>query len=208
MDGALAYLVVAIVVLIMALFVIVLRARRRAATRPGGAPTAGGPVRGGSTAAPRGGPHRLTTGDRVWIGEREYAVSGTIRLVEGDWSWSQYLLDDASGAGHRLSVEGVGGTDLEFVLWTAEPGATVTPGAPTIDLGGRRYTWAETGQARYTATGETGLRSTGTMRYHDYQSDGSARLSFEAYGEEGWRVARGDLLDPADLAIRPAREDR
>ena len=90
------------------------------------------------------------------------------------------------------------------MLWTAEPGATVTPGAPTIDLGGRRYTWAETGQARYTAIGETGLPSAGTMRYHDYQSGGAARLSFEAYGEEGWRVARGDLIDPADLAIRPA----
>ncbi|MEU5910990.1 DUF4178 domain-containing protein [Micromonospora sp. NPDC047527] len=198
MDGALAYLVVAMVVLIMALLVIVVRTRR-AATRSGGAPPDVRPARGGA--------HRLTAGDRVWIGEREYAVSGTIRLVEGDWSWSQYLLDDASGAGHRLSVEGVGGTDLELVLWTAEPGATVTPGAPTIELGGRRYTWSETGQARYTATGETGLRSTGTMRYHDYQSDGTARLSFEAYGEEGWRVARGDLLDPADLAIRPGRED-
>ena len=31
----------------------------------------------------------------------------------------------------------------------------------------------------------------------------AARLSFEAYGEEGWRVARGDLLDPADLTILP-----
>ena len=102
------------------------------------------------------------------IREREYAVSATIRLVEGDWSWVQHLLDDDSGTRHRLSVED--GPELELVLWTAEPGATVTPGAPTIELGGRRYTWAETGQARYTAIAETELPSTGTMRYHDYQS--------------------------------------
>ena len=197
MDGALAYLVAAVVVLIV--LVLVVRTRRRAAARPGGA------LPGARATDP---PRRLAPGDRVRINGREYAVSGTIRLVEGDWSWVQHLLDDASGTPHRLSVEGDGGPELELVLWTAEPGATVTPGAPTIDLGGRRYTWAETGQARYTATGETGLPSAGTMRYHDYQSGGNARLSFEAYGEEGWRVARGDLLDPADLTIRRAEPER
>ncbi|MFD6567641.1 DUF4178 domain-containing protein [Micromonospora profundi] len=204
MDGALAYLVAVTAVLVVVVLATVTWARRRA--RPGAASPAGRPARGGT--APRGGQHRLTPGDRVRIGEREYAVTGTIRLVEGDWSWVQYLLDDNSGAGQRLSVEGAGSPDLELVLWTAEPGATVTPGAPTIDLGGRRYTWSETGQARYTAIGETGLPSAGTMRYHDYQSGPDARLSFEAYGEEGWRVARGDLLDPADLAIRTAGGER
>ncbi|MCO1596474.1 DUF4178 domain-containing protein [Micromonospora sp. RHAY321] len=199
MDAPVMYLVAAVVVLAVLVVVIVVRSRRRAAARP-----AGRPAPGRTTESPRGGPHRLAPGDRVRIRDREYAVSGTIRLVEGDWSWVQHLLDDDSGTGHRLSVED--GLDLELVLWTAEPGATVTPGAPTIDLGGRRYTWSETGQARYTAIGETGLPSAGTMRYHDYQSGGDARLSFEAYGEEGWRVARGDLLDPADLTIQPTEE--
>ncbi|MFG1867764.1 DUF4178 domain-containing protein [Micromonospora arborensis] len=199
MGRSVTYLVVALAVLVVA--VVVVLARRRATARPG---------RQSSDAraadSPRGGPHRLALGDRVRIREREYAVSGTIRLVEGDWSWVQHLLDDGSGTPHRLSVED--GPELELVLWTAEPGATVTPGAPTIELGGRRYTWAETGQARYTATGETGLPSAGTMRYHDYQSGGAARLSFEAYGEEGWRVARGDLLDRADLTIRRTPGER
>ncbi|PYC73432.1 DUF4178 domain-containing protein [Micromonospora arborensis] len=194
MDALVTCLVAAVVVLAVA--VVVGRARRRATSRAAGQPAE----------TPRGGPLRLTPGDRVRIREREYAVSGTIRLVEGDWSWVQHLLDDGSGTHHRLSVED--GPELELVLWTAEPGATVTPGAPTIELGGLRYTWAETGQARYTATGETGLPSAGTMRYHDYQSGGSARLSFEAYGEEGWRVARGDLLDRADLAIRRTPGER
>ncbi|MFF0315184.1 DUF4178 domain-containing protein [Micromonospora sp. NPDC005252] len=200
MDGSLAYLMAAVVVLIVVVLVFVVRARRRAAARPTGVPPAARPTLDGA--------HRLAPGDRVRIGQREYVVSGTIRLVEGDWSWVQHLLDDASGTPHRLSVEGDGDPELELVLWTAEPGATVTPGAPTIDLGGLRYTWAETGQARYTATGETGLPQAGTMRYHDYQSGPNARLSFEAYGEEGWRVARGDLLDPADLAIRPTDDGR
>ncbi|MGI5524810.1 DUF4178 domain-containing protein [Micromonospora sp. CA-259024] len=198
MGGSVTYLVAAVAVLAVVVVAIVVRARRRAAARPDGALPTARPARGG--------PLRLAPGDRVRIREREYAVSGTIRLVEGDWSWVQHLLDDESGTRHRLSVED--GPELELVLWTAEPGATVTPGAPTIDLDGRRYTWAETGQARYTATGETGLPSAGTMRYHDYQSGGAARLSFEAYGEEGWRVARGDLLDPADLTIRPTSEER
>lgn len=191
MDALVTSLVAAGAVL--AVTVIVVRARRWATSRAAGQPAE----------PPRDGPLRLTPGDRVRIREREYAVSATIRLVEGDWSWVQHLLDDDSGTRHRLSVEA--GPELELVFWTAEPGATVTPGAPTIELGGRRYTWAETGQARYTATGETELPSTGTMRYHDYQSGGAARLSFEAYGEEGWRVASGDLLDPADLTIHPPR---
>ncbi|WP_435206063.1 DUF4178 domain-containing protein [Micromonospora sp. bgisy143] len=190
MDGLLASLVGAVVVLMTVVLVVVARARRRVAARA----TVRPPTR------------RLAPGDRVRIRQTEYVVSGTIRLVEGGWTWVQHLLDDASGTPHRLSVEGDGGPELELVLWTAEPGATVTPGAPEIDLGGQRYTWAETGQARYTATGETGLPAAGTMRYHDYESGGRARLSFEAYGEEGWRVARGDLLDPADLAIRPAAD--
>ncbi|KAB1937957.1 DUF4178 domain-containing protein [Micromonospora sp. ALFpr18c] len=193
MDALVTYLVGAVAVL--AVVVVVARARRGAAARSGGQPAD----------SPRGGPHRLALGDRVRIRQQEYVVSGTIRLVEGDWSWVQHLLDDESGSRHRLSVED--GPELELVLWTAEPGAAVSPGAPTIDLDGRRYTWSETGQARYTARGETDLPSSGTMRYHDYQSGGAARLSFEAYGEEGWRVARGDLLDPADLTIRPPVEE-
>ncbi|WP_444949478.1 DUF4178 domain-containing protein [Micromonospora ureilytica] len=206
MDVLVTCLVAALAVLVVVVVLLVVRARRRATARPGGLPPTGRAARGGAAESPRGDPLRLGLGDRVRIRNREYAVSGTIRLVEGDWSWVQHLLDDDSGTRHRLSVED--GLELELVLWTAEPGASVTPGAPTIDLGRRRYTWAETGQARYTATGETDLPSTGTMRYHDYQSGGAARLSFEAYGEEGWRVARGDLLDPADLTIRPTPEAR
>ncbi|MEH1164750.1 DUF4178 domain-containing protein [Micromonospora sp. CPCC 205539] len=204
MDASVTYLVAAVSVLAVAVAATVVRARRRAVARPGGEQPGGRPARGTVTETPRGDPQRLAPGDRVRIREREYVVDGTVRLVEGDWSWVQHLL--GTGTGMWLSVEG--NPDLELVLWTAEPGATVTPGAPTIDLGGRRYTWSESGQARYTAAGVTGLPPAGTMRYHDYQSGGAARLAFEAYGEEGWRVARGDLLDPAELAIQPPTGER
>ncbi|MFF0149686.1 DUF4178 domain-containing protein [Micromonospora sp. NPDC005203] len=198
MGRSVTYLVVALAVLAAVVIVVAVRTRR--STRPGGRSS------DATAESLRGDPLRLSLGDRVRIRDREYALSGTIRLVEGDWSWVQHLLDDDSGTRYRLSVED--GPELELVLWTAEPGASVTPGAPTIDLGRRRYTWAETGQARYTATEEVGLPSAGTMRYHDYQSGGAARLSFEAYGEEGWRVARGDLLDPAELTILPRSGER
>lgn len=203
MNALVTYLAAALAVVVVIVLLFVAWARRT--TRPGGLPPSGRSA-GGPAQSPRSGALRLTAGDRVRIRGREYAVSATIRLVEGDWSWVQHLLDGGSGTRHWLSVED--GPELELVFWTAEPGATVTPGAPTIELGGRRFTWAETGQARYTATGETELPSTGTMRYHDYQSGGAARLSFEAYGEEGWRVSRGHLLDPADLTIHPTPELR
>ncbi|MEU8180408.1 DUF4178 domain-containing protein [Micromonospora sp. NPDC049044] len=201
MGRSVTYLVVALAVVAAVVIAIVVRARRSATTRPGGRSSDAR-----TAESLRGDPLRLGPGDRVRIRAREYAVSGTIRLVEGDWSWVQHLLDDDSGTRYRLSVEAR--PELELVLWAAEPGATVTPGAPTIDLGERRYTWAETGQARYTATGQTGLPSAGTMRYHDYQSGGAARLSFEAYGEESWRVARGELLDPTALTILPGPGER
>ncbi|PZF86945.1 DUF4178 domain-containing protein [Micromonospora deserti] len=152
----------------------------------------------------RGDPRRLKPGDIAEIRQVSYAVRGSVRLVEGGWSWVEHLLDDAGGVRRWLSVEE--DPELELVFWEAEPGATVTPGAPTIDFAGRRYSWDESGQARYTATGTTGLDPTGTMRYHDYQASGGARLSFEAYGEAGWEVARGERLHRSEVMIYPQAE--
>jgi hypothetical protein len=201
-NGSVVILFAAVVaVVLVALLAIVVLVGRRSTTGPVGTPTDAERTRRRAAGSLRGDPLGLTPGDRLELRGLPYAVCGTIRLVEGDWSWAQHLLDDGSGARRWMSVEG--GEEPELVLWAAEPGATVTPGAPTIDLGGRRYTWAESGQARYTAIGDTGLPPTGTMRYHDYQAAGGARLSFEAYGEQGWGVARGDLLDPAEVTVGP-----
>lgn len=202
MNGSVAYLATAVGCLVgVAGIVVAVVALRRARSRPRGRPAPGDPLRDRDADALRGDPRRLQPGDLVEIRQVTYAVRGSIRLVEGGWSWTEHLLDDAAGVRRWLSVEE--DPELELVLWTAEPAATITPGAPTIDFAGRRYSWDESGQARYTATGTTGLDPNGTMRYHDYQAPGGARLSFEAYGEAGWEVARGEVLYRAEVMIYP-----
>jgi hypothetical protein len=204
-DGSVAYLLTAAGCLVgVAGVVVAVVALRRARSRPQRPTSPGDPLRDRDADALRGDPRRLKPGDIVEIRGTSYAVRGSIRLVEGGWSWAEHLLDDAAGVRRWLSVEE--DPELELVLWAAEPGATVTPGAPTIDFAGRRYNWNESGQARYTATGNTGLDPNGTMRYHDYQAPGGARLSFEAYGEAGWEVALGEVLHRADVMIYPQAE--
>ncbi|MGN9811884.1 DUF4178 domain-containing protein [Micromonospora sp. BQ11] len=205
MSESVAYLWAAVGCLVaVAGVVVAVVALRRSRSRPTAAGGPGDPLRDRDSDALRGDPRRLKPGDIVEIRSVSYAVRGTIRLVEGGWSWAEHLLDDTGGVRRWLSVEE--DPELELVLWAAEPGATVTPGAPTIDFDGRRYHWDESGQARYTSTGTTGLDPSGTMRYHDYQAPGGARLSFEAYGEAGWEVARGETLLRAEVMIYPQAE--
>ena len=150
----------------------------------------------------RGDPRKLKPGDIVEIRRVSYAVRGSVHLVEGGWSWAEHLLDTVEGDKRWLSVEE--DPDLELVLWTAEPAATITPGAPTLDFAGRSYSWEESGQARYTRppAAPASTRS-GTVRYHDYRGQGDDRLSFEAYGEAGWEVGRGERLHRTDVMVYP-----
>lgn len=203
MDGSVAYLLATVGCLVVAAgMVAVAWAQRRASGRPLGAPAVEDPLRDRDADALRGDPRCLKPGDLVEVpGGVTYAVRGSIRLVEGAWSWTEHLLDDTDGTRRWLSVEE--DPELELVLWAAEPGTTITPGAPTIDFAGRRYRWNESGQARYTAVGTTTLDPRGTLRYHDYQASGGERLSFEAYGEAGWEVARGEQLHRSEVMIYP-----
>ncbi|WP_089154958.1 DUF4178 domain-containing protein [Micromonospora sp. NBS 11-29] len=202
MNGSVAYLVTTLGCLVgvagVVIAVIAVR-RSRSAPRPKAAP--GDPFRDRDSDALRGDPRALKPGDIVEIRSVPYTVRGSVHLVEGGWSWAEHLLDDAGGVKRWLSVEAE--PDLEMVLWTSEPGAGVTPGAPTLDVAGRQYRWDESGQARYTATEGTGLDPHGTMRYYDYQGSGGARLSFEAYGEAGWEVNLGEELRRAEVMIYP-----
>ncbi|MFJ8578928.1 DUF4178 domain-containing protein [Micromonospora sp. NPDC093277] len=201
MDNSMVYLVAALGCLVVVTGVVIAVVGRRKA-RSGPRPrAAGAPFRDRDADVRRGDPRWLKPGDTVEIRQVSYTVRGSVHLVEGGWSWAEHLIDDAGGVKRWLSVEE--DPDLELVLWTAEPSATVTPGAPTLDVAGRRYAWDESGQARYTATEGTGLDPRGTMRYHDYQAPGGARLSFEAYGEAGWQVALGERLHPAEVMIHP-----
>ncbi|SBT50183.1 DUF4178 domain-containing protein [Micromonospora auratinigra] len=201
MNGSVAYLVTTLGCLVgVAGVVIAVVALRRARAKPG--PTAPvDPFHDRDADALRGDPRRLKPGDIVEIRQVSYTVRGSVHLVEGGWSWAEHLLDDAGGVKRWLSVET--DPDLELVLWTGEPSATVTPGAPTLEIAGRRYHWDESGQAKYTATEGTGLDPRGTMRYYDYEAPGGARLSFEAYGEAGWEVNLGEKLVRAEVMIYP-----
>ncbi|MFI0791882.1 DUF4178 domain-containing protein [Micromonospora rubida] len=204
MNGSVAYLVTAagcligvagIVVAVVAIW----RARTRTKQPRNPGPT--DPFRDRDADALRGDPRRLSPGDIVEIRGTSYAVRGSVLLKEGTWTWSEHLLDDAGGGQLWLSVEE--DPDLELVLWTTDPALTLTPGAPTVDLDGHRYTSNESGHALFTGTGTTGLDPSGAMRYHDYRGPGALRLSFEAYGNAAWEVARGDVLHRSDVMIYP-----
>jgi hypothetical protein len=203
MNGALAFLITGLGCLVgvagvVIAVVAVRRARRKATPKPGPAD----PFRNvdDDADALRGDPRRIAPGDIVDIRGVSYGVRGTLRFTEGDWGWAEHLLDDAHGRKVWLSVEE--DPDLELALWTEVPSATVEPGAATIDFDGRRYTSDESGRARYTATGTTGLNPTGTVRYHDYAAPDGALLSFESYGEGArWEVGRGEQLHRAEVLI-------
>lgn len=204
MNGTVAYLITAMGCLVgvaglVVALVAVQRARQRTSTptRPAGTD----PFRDHDADILRGDPRRLRPGDLVEIRQVTYAVRGCLHLAEGGWTWAEHLLESTDGRSHWLSVEE--DPDLELVLWTAEPGATVTPGPPTVDFDGRRYHSDESGRARWTSTGTTGLTPTGHVRYHDYQAPGGARLSFEQYGDAGWEVSRGELLRRAEVMVYP-----
>jgi hypothetical protein len=149
-------------------------------------------------------PRRIEVGDIVEIGDATYSVRGSIRLVEGEWRWAEHLLDDRDEHGGRRRLSVAESPAFELVLWESVPrDAAVTPGAPEVESVGRRYSWHESGQARYTASGATDLTPSGTMRYHDYRAPGGARLTFEAYGEAGWAMARGERLDGDGVTVHP-----
>lgn len=206
MTGDIAVLVVGLGCLIavagVAVAVIAARKAREASKAERAAPAAADPFRDADTDALRGDPRTLKPGDLVEIRGRSYAVRGTLRFTEGDWGWAEHLLDDAAGAKVWLSVEE--DPDLEVALWTEVPTATVLPGAPTVDFDGRRYHREETGRARYSGTGTTGLNPSGTVRYEDYAAPDGALLSFESYGDsDRWEVGRGERLHRAELLIYP-----
>jgi hypothetical protein len=176
--------------------------RARSARTPAQRPAAVDPFRGADEDALRGDPRALKPGDIAEVRGRAYAVRGSLHFTEGSWGWNEHLLDDAEGRKVWLSVED--DPDLELVLWTEVPSATVRPGPSTVDFDGRRYTSEESGRARFAGVGTTGLEPAGTVRYHDYAAPDGALLSFESYGDsDRWEVGRGEPLHRSELRIYP-----
>lgn len=153
----------------------------------------------------RGDPRQLQAGAIVEIRGHDYTVRGSLRLTEDGWSWDEHFLDDAQGKRVWLSVEE--DPELELVLFREVPDAEVRPGR-SIELDGRSYRRSESGTARYTTEGTTGLDSGGTLHYQDYAADDDSRLALEAYGDGGkWEVSRGEVLSRYEVRIFPAAMD-
>ena len=150
--------------------------------------------------AVRGDPRSLKPGDLVEIRGETFAVRGTLRLMQDGYTWTENFLD--TGVGDRAWISVEDDPDLEVVRWRELKGVTVTPGPPTVDVDGRRFTSDESGSARFASAGTTGLAASGTMRYHDYEA-GPDRLSFEDYGG-GWECARGEVLSRSEYRIYPS----
>ncbi|WP_412539802.1 DUF4178 domain-containing protein [Longispora sp. K20-0274] len=208
MNSLVIAVLLAVVAVLLIVVVVVVLAARRAARRHQASDAATlaraaavDPLADLGADAALGDPRRLGPGDTVEIRGHAYVVRGSLHITEGSWSWKEHLLGDAETSDLWLSVEE--DPDLIVVLWTDVRGATVTPGPATVELDGRRYASDESGTARYTAVGTTGLDPAGTLAYHDYKA-GSARLSFERYGSAGkWEVARGEQLHRHELRVFP-----
>lgn len=193
-----ALLCVAAVAVAVVGVVVAVRARRRPAPVPGSVPA--DPFRDADADALRGDPRTLKPGDLVEIRGRSLAVRGSLRLSEGASTWHEHLLDDAAGNRVWLSVEE--DPDLELVLWTQVPSATVQPGPPTVDFDGRRFVLEESGRAAFTGVGTTGLDPTGVVEYFDYAAPDGPLLAFERYGASPtWEVAGGEALHRAEVRI-------
>lgn len=198
MDGLILALIVVVAIALGALIAgIVLRGRRRAAAGP--APV--DPFADNDHHALYGDPRALKAGDLVDLRGLPYSVRGSLRLSEGGWSWSEHLLEQADGERVWLSVEE--DPDLVLVAWT-EQGTDLVPGPKALTFDGKRYRSEESGKARFRSEATTGLDAEGAVRYHDYEADDGALLSFESYGDAGWEASTGVALSTYDVRIYPA----
>lgn len=196
-------IVVVLLLIVVAVLVVVLLRRRRT-TAPTSAPAPQDPFRDTGEDVLRGDPRTLKAGDLVEIRGTTYTVRGSLHYTEQSWGWTEHLLDDASG-GRKLWLSVEEDPDLELSLWHEVPSATVTPGPATIDFDGRRYTKDESGKAKFTSSGTTGLHGSGTAKYVDYESKDGALLSFESYAQAGeadkWEVGRGESLLRTEVRV-------
>ncbi|NNG97129.1 DUF4178 domain-containing protein [Gordonia araii] len=147
-----------------------------------------------------GDPRQLKPSDLVDIRGATFAVRGVIRFTQDGYNWIEAHLDTGTGRRAWISVED--DPDLEVVMWNELDGVTLTPGPATLELDGHRFSYDEDGSATFTSAGTTGVATSGSMRYHDYEA-GSIRLSFEDFGS-GWEASRGEVLARSEYRIYPS----
>lgn len=137
----------------------------------------------------------IRVGTRVSYGRGAGVVVGTFTFEEdGDW-WYEHRIQDAQGQPWWLGIDGSALTSWEPIAVTGTPGAT------TIELGGDTFRLVESGQARFSAVGDTDTDATGYCDYHDYESRRGRLLGFERFTGGEWQLAVGDRLSANDISI-------
>lgn len=192
--------VIAIVVLVLVGVAVALWLRNRSAAEGSALPAPQDPL-ADTTGGPLDG---LGVGAVVSHGGHDYVVRGEIRFDEDGYVWTEYHLDAGQDVRTWLSVDLSDGTDV--ALWNAvdAPG-DLAPDGGAVTFEGRTYKKVESGSARFTSTGTTGLPASGKARYADYRAEGGRLLSFEQWAGEGsWEVSTGTAVGVHMLEIYPA----
>ncbi len=205
LNTALVVLVLVLIALVAVVIVLVVRAKQRQTPPRAAAPA--DPFHSADTDAVRGDPRKLAPGALVEIRGTSYAVRGSLHMAEGAWTWDEHLLETADGRNAWLAVDE--DPELELVLYTDSP-ESVSPDK-TIELDGKIYRLTESGTAQFTGTGTTGLNPSGTVKYRDYEGDGTARLALEDFGTGKWAVSVGEVLSRYEIRVFPdtaARDDQ
>lgn len=135
---------------------------------------------------------------------KDYVVRGEIRFDEDGYTWSEYHLDAGGGNRTWLSVDLSDGTDV--ALWSSiEAPGDLAPGGGAVTVEGRTYKKVESGRARFSSVGTTGLPASGSAEYADYKAEGGRLLGFERWSADGsWEVATGTTVPAHLLEVYPA----
>ncbi len=191
---------VAIVLVIVAIFLFIKGRQKQKEAAP--APDRRDPF-ADVTGAREFGPDILGPGAIISRGGTDYVVRGTVTITEGYYTWYEHMLEGGRGS-EWLSVE-VDEGRLNLSWWVTRNELRTEP-AREVTVDGVTYRFHESGEARFTSEGETGLPPQGQVAYHDMKAaDGSDKLlGLERFGNGQWEASLGHEVLPGELTIYPA----
>ena len=196
-------LTVVLVALVAAVIVVAIRTRRGSPSGADDGATIADPF---ADQRPDNDPRLLRVGDVVNYGGADWIIRGSLFFDQQGFRWQEHLIDNASGDRAWLCVEDDEG--LELVLYRRVQAPDLEPGASQLLHADTTFTKDESGRASFEAQGATGTARVGIAEYHDYTSTGSARLSFERFGDTSWEVSLGTILGlhEVDVFRRPEHD--
>lgn len=142
----------------------------------------------------------LRTGDIVQHRDRDWVVEGQLTYNEGGFTWLEYMLQDGNDI-RWLSVEE---DDLVEVALSA-PAREVeveNPPPKEIRVQGVTYRCVDSGEARMTRIGRTGIRRAEACRFYDYEGPDGQVLSVEDWDGDV-EVTLGEEISPGSLRLLP-----